>query len=161
MADPKSNSFSFTRRTTIILVSVLPAVVLFALLVGIWHCVRKYNIARRLEAESKDIENTLHRPARLAIDQQLPERSRSTAHQVSKPRIPNLPNLPDLKIETHVSDGNQIRSAPVVGREPHQYHVEGGRSGAHTPGIAPVRQYIGQEAKQVYDHEMKRTVYLG
>ncbi|KAF1354294.1 hypothetical protein EJ07DRAFT_158687 [Lizonia empirigonia] len=161
MADPKSNPFSFTRRTTIILVSVLPAVVLFALLMGIWHCVRKYNIARRIEAESKDIENTLHRPARLAIDQQLPERSRSTAHQVPKPRIPNLPNLPNLKIETHVSDGNQIRPAPVVGGEPHQHHFEDRLLGARTPGIAPVRQYGGRDAKQVYDHEMKRTAYLG
>jgi hypothetical protein len=104
MSEPESNPFVLSHRTTVILLAVLPAVAVFALLMGIWHCIRKRNIAKRVEKEKKDIEHTLQQPAFLAVDAELPERSRSASH-VPKPR---------LSVRTDVSAAPQILSASVA-----------------------------------------------
>ncbi|KAF2623260.1 hypothetical protein BU25DRAFT_180545 [Macroventuria anomochaeta] len=120
---PEHNLPKLSHHTTIILLSILPAVGLFGLLMGIWHCVRKRNSAKRYEQERQDEASTLHQHAFLANDNYLPERSQSTGHQVRKMRVPNLPNL---KIDTSMPAGAQVRSAPAVGRvENHRRQVDG------------------------------------
>ena len=109
---PKNDPLSLSSRTTIILLSILPAVVLFALLMGIWHCIRKRNIARRKKAEDIERDKTLRQRAFLAIDSELPERSRGTRHQVPKTRVFNLP---ELKVDTNVPSEMQVQPAPTVG----------------------------------------------
>lgn len=160
MAEPTFNPFHLSYHTTIILVSVLPAVALFALAMGIWHCIRKRNINLRIERERKDEESTLYQKAFLAIDEQLPERTKSTAHQVPKLRIPNLPNLPPLKIDTHVREDCGLQSAPAAVSVAQQYRFGGHPMSAHTLGIAPVRHHGGIELRQIRDYKTHRTVYM-
>ena len=147
----QENPFALSRRTTIIFLSVFPAVALLALLMGIWHCIRKRNIAKRKEVEDVEIDATLRQRAFLASDDQLPERSRSTSHQVPKARIPNLPNL---KIDMKMDEVGmvQIQSAPAIGRA----RVDAGRNdglprSAHPLNFAPMQRVGGWHTRQARD----------
>jgi hypothetical protein len=131
-----------THRTTVILVSILPAVGLLALLMGIWHCIRKRNIATRIERERQDEESTLHQRAFLADDERLPERAKSTAHQVPKLRLPNLPNLPKLKTNASLPHGAQVRPPPiaVVGNSARSLRFGSYSRNTHAVSTVTVRQ---------------------
>ena len=161
MAEPRFNPFTLTHRTTIILVSILPAVALFALLMGIWHCIRKRNVAKRVERDRQDEESALHQVAFLAVDEQLPERSRSTAHQVPKLRIPNLPNLPKLRTDTHATSDCMVQSAPAVGDAFYRHHFEGHPLSTRAGGIVPGRPHSGRKPEQVHGHAATRIVHMG
>lgn len=65
-----------SHRTTLILLIILPAVALFALLMGLWHCVRKRRALKCAQVLDEENNRTLRQPAIIATDEDMPERGR-------------------------------------------------------------------------------------
>ena len=115
MSPSPNNPLTLSHRTTIILLATLPAITLFALFMGAWHCVRKYNGARRKAAEDEEQGRTLRQRVFLAVDSELPERSRSTKYQVLGMRVPGVQSLSRWEGDAGAPVGAQGRSAAAGG----------------------------------------------
>lgn len=138
---PGNNPPNLSRRTIILLLTILIGVGLFALLMGIWHCIRKRNVQKRIEQERQDIEAPLQRAqlAAIAPESQLPER------RSAKPK----PKL-KLTLNTNVPAVMHMRSAPVleVGHGIHRHQLIAHPLSAHPPA-GSVCQHGGHEADQI------------